>query len=688
MNLVEKIEAVIKRMRWKVVFCNKKDNDNEQLLENYGLKSESCPPQIKELVPFEEELINLVKRIEFRKVENNFQKKLREDILLIKSSNKTVTQADKTSNIYRLSKEEHDKHLQNAITTTYRKAESTKAENINTAGIRYAKDSKVLDKIEVNAENNCFITLKDHKENFVNSPKTRLINPAKNEIGRVSKVILEKINSNLCRKLHINQWKNTANVIDWFNSIENKQTKKFCVFDIKEFYPSIRESVLTNALQFAKKHTKVLKKDIDLIMHSRKSLLFNNGETWIKKDNENFDVTMGAYDGAEVCELVGIYLQSLLSEKYNKSEFGLYRDDGLAVFDNISGPKAERIKKDFQKLFKENHLDIIIACNKTVVNYLDVTLNLQDGTYRPYQKPDNEIMYINKQSNHPPAIIKQLPISIESRLRNISSSKEIFEDLVGVYQEALDKSGYDYKLTYGSTNTTQNERRNRPRNIIWFNPPFSKSVSTNVGKYFLKLIGKHFPKEHKYHKLFNRNTLKVSYSCLPNMNAKLNQHNKSVLQEKPIPVSSIGKTCNCRKNIICPMNGNCLDKNVLYEAAITCNLPNYKPKIYKGICATTWKERFANHNKAFNNARYQTDSELAMEVWRIKRNNMQFNIKWKKVRNFPSYTPESKKCFLCMNEKLEIARHEEDNLLNKRNEIISRCLHRSRFKLKRLADVK
>ena len=167
----------------------------------------------------------------------------------------------------------------------------------------------------------------------------------------------------------------------------------------------------------------------------------------------------------------------------------------------------------------------------------------------------------------------------------------------------------------------------------------------------------------------------------------MNQHNKKVLREMSIPVSSNMKTCNCRNDAVCPMNGNCLDKNVLYEGIITCDLPNYKPKRYKGICSTTWKERFANHNKAFNNIRYQTDSELALEVWKIKQKNNQFNIKWRKVRNFPSYNPESKKCFLCMNEKLEIARHEGDDLLNKRNEIISRCLHRSRFKLKRLADV-
>ena len=63
---------------------------------------------------------------------------------------------------------------------------------------------------------------------------------------------------------------------------------------------------------------------------------------------------MGACDGAEVCEFVGSFLLHQLSNKYNKKEVGLYRDDGLTVFKNKSGPQAERIKKDFQNIFREN----------------------------------------------------------------------------------------------------------------------------------------------------------------------------------------------------------------------------------------------------------------------------------------------------------------------------------------------
>ena len=137
---------------------------------------------------------------------------------------------------------------------------------------------------------------------------------------------------------------------------------------------------------------------------------------------------MGAFDGAEVCELVGIFLLSQLTSTYEKKDIGLYRDDGLAVFENTSGPQAEKIKKRIQKVFKDNGLDITITCNMKIVDYLDVTMNLNDGSYRPYRKPNDETVYIHAKSNHPPNIVKQLPISIEERLRTLSSSKEIFED--------------------------------------------------------------------------------------------------------------------------------------------------------------------------------------------------------------------------------------------------------------------
>ena len=127
----------------------------------------------------------------------------------------------------------------------------------------------------------------------------------------------------LRESLNLQQWNNTSKVIDWFNNIKEKPQHKFMVFDIKEFYPSISKGLLDKCINFAKLHVNFRKEDIDLIAHARKSLLFSKGDTWIKKNNELFDVTMGAYDGAEVCELVGLFLLNEISKTFNKHNVGL-----------------------------------------------------------------------------------------------------------------------------------------------------------------------------------------------------------------------------------------------------------------------------------------------------------------------------------------------------------------------------
>ena len=157
----------------------------------------------------------------------------------------------------------------------------------------------------------------------------------------------------------------------------------------------------------------------------------------MKKGSDLFDVSMGAYDTAEVCELIGMFLLNLLGRQYDTKNIGLYRYDGLSTFKNCSGPQMEKIKKQLQKVFKDNGSDVIIECNMKVVNYLDVTFNLNDGTYRPYQKPDNLIQYIHVKSNHPPNIIKQIPKTIEKRLSQLFSNEEILIESAPFYEDKL-----------------------------------------------------------------------------------------------------------------------------------------------------------------------------------------------------------------------------------------------------------
>ena len=103
------------------------------------------------------------------------------------------------------------------------------------------------------------------------------------------------------------------------------------------FYPSIKETLLKNAIQFAVEHTDINDNDFEVIFHARKSFLFHSSQPWIKRDSDTFAITMGAYNGAEVCEIVEIFMLSLLSKKYSSNNIGLYRDGGLLVFRSISG---------------------------------------------------------------------------------------------------------------------------------------------------------------------------------------------------------------------------------------------------------------------------------------------------------------------------------------------------------------
>ena len=108
-------------------------------------------------------------------------------------------------------------------------------------------------------------------------------------------------------------------------------------------YPSISKDLLINAFNnFAKSITHIDAKIIKTILHARKSLLFNKNEVWVKKDNPDFDLTMGSFDGEEVCELEGLYLLDILRQEFGDNKIGLYRDDGLSCFQNLSGPEYEK----------------------------------------------------------------------------------------------------------------------------------------------------------------------------------------------------------------------------------------------------------------------------------------------------------------------------------------------------------
>ena len=131
-QLMEKIEMVIKKMRWKALFSDGDNDDNNNASrKTYGLKTPNCPPPHSELKEFEKDLCDLITKVQFRRINCNFQSKLSNDIRNLKSSEKIYTPADKTSNLYKTSKEEYCRLRHNAITSTYKKANENLAGKIN-----------------------------------------------------------------------------------------------------------------------------------------------------------------------------------------------------------------------------------------------------------------------------------------------------------------------------------------------------------------------------------------------------------------------------------------------------------------------------------------------------------------------------------------------------------------------------
>ena len=151
------------------------------------------------------------------------------------------------------------------------------------------------------------------------------------------------------------------------------------------------------------------------------------------------------------------------------------------------------------------------------------------------------------------------------------------------------ESGYKFTLKY-KPKTTSWKKKNRRRNVIWFNPPFSKNVTTNVAKLFFRLLDKHFPKSNRLNKIFSKNAVKLNYSCVQNVTQIIKRNNKHVTRTKEISLSLF----NCKNKSNCPMNRNYRVENVVYKCVV------YAPKKSKehvdiGVAECNLKQHYCNH---------------------------------------------------------------------------------------------
>ena len=405
---------------------------------------------------------------------------------------------------------------------------------------------------------------------------------------------------------------------------------------------------------------------------------------------------MGSHDGAEVCELIGIYLLHKITDReegiFEKGNVGLYRDDGLSIVRG-SDVERERTTKRLIKIFKDQKLKITTESGKTGTDYLNLYLDLKNNCYRQWKKPNNIPIYVNRQSSHPPNCLNQIPKMIEKMISRNSSSEIEFEKVKHEYQSSLTNSGYNHILSFNPCTSEKKKKHTRYREEIFFNPPWGANVKTDIGARFLKLIDdeRERQKDSPMRYVFSRSVLKFSYGATRNMKAHIAAHNSKLLNNSK--KENISRDCNCRVKNNCPLEGKCQTKSVVYKATVTTNQPRFKRRTYTGMTEDFFKKRWNGHNFDIRH-KESKGTTLSNYIHKIKdmkerlsdtmKENFQWNISWEIKEKAPSYKPGDKHCKLCVAEKYHILNENESISLNVRSELLSKCRHKAKFKLSKL----
>ena len=228
------------------------------------------------------------------------------------------------------------------------------------------------------------------------------------------------------------------------------------------------------------------------------------------------------------------------------------------------------------------------------------------------------------------------------RISKLSANEKIFKESSKIYIDALKNSGFKEEFRYLEENISNDinkeknkkyDHKNRKRKIIWFKAPFCRPASINVGKYFLKLIDKHFKHDNILHKIFNRKTLKISYSCTKNIFQIINNHNKEIIKEFQNRTNNNNNNskqneCNCKTQNDCPMNGLCNLNNVVYQSIIYPKENINDRKTYIGISSMKWKIRYANHKYSFSYEHLKHQTALSKHFWSLKNKGLTSEIQW------------------------------------------------------------
>ena len=175
-------------------------------------------------------------------------------------------------------------------------------------------------------------------------------------------------------------------------------------------------------------------------------------------------------------------------------------------------------------------------------------------------------------------------------------------------------------------------------------------------------------------------SVKVTYSCMDNMARIIQSHNARVLNP---PVATPDSNCNCRNGPDCPLDGNCLTSCVVYKASVSA--PNRPIKNYFGLTEGEFKTRYTAHKRSFRVEKCRNETELSKYIWTLKAEGITDpTVTWSIARRATPYRCGSRRCDVCLSEKLVIALSDPSSTLNSRAEIISTCRHRRKFRLSEL----
>ena len=340
---------------------------------------------------------------------------------------------------------------------------------------------------------------------------------------------------------------------------------------------------------------------------------------------------------------------------------------------DLTARLAEKARQKIVQIFKDNDLKITSTANLSQVQFLDITLDLKKEVFKPYIKPGDKPIYVHSKSNHPPSIIKNIPLAINNRLSKISANEEIFQSAAPLYQAELDKNGYHHKLEFDPP-VPQGKKRNRNKNVIYFNPPYSVNVKTKIGQKFLKLVDKHFPPGSPLHPLLNRKKVKMSYRCLPNIKMHMAKHNSKLLNvSDQTDQNENDESCNCKNPAQCPLPDKCRVRNVVYQSTIS--VPRSR-EYYVGLTSRALKTRVGEHRGDWTHLDRKHKSTLASHVWNLKEGGQDPDISWKIICKAAPYSPITETCNLCTSEKWNIIFKPKTATLNSRQELFNHCRHK------------